>query len=160
MLEDHADTPSQRLQFLLAKPADLAAFNADFARIRSLQSVQASDQCRFARAAAADDAENLTLTHGQRHALQCRRFSEATLQIDKTHDLLAVATSRFDRPAGDIIVHCVGQMRDLRQDVLIHGLSFPRSLLRLRIERLQTEQPAGRKAASCSPFQIGLHRPQ
>ncbi len=80
MLEDHADAPPQRLQFTLAKPADLATFDEDLPGIGSLQAVQAADQRRLAGAAAADDAENLALAHGQRDTIERRCRAEAAFQ--------------------------------------------------------------------------------
>ena len=87
MLEDHADAPAQRLQLALAKPADLAAFDEDFAGIRPLQPVEAADQRRLAGAAAADDAEDFALAHAQRDAVQRRRRAEPALHVDQAHDI-------------------------------------------------------------------------
>ncbi|MCY1174495.1 hypothetical protein D9M73_147000 [compost metagenome] len=99
VLEDHADAPAQCDQAILIERANIHLIDQHPADAGLLKAIDGADQRRFARTAAADDAEDLATLDGQVDAFQGRRRAVLArvgfTQADKAH--MGVVQLRMQR---------------------------------------------------------------
>ncbi len=79
LLEDHAHTAARLAQLRLIERGQFGIVQRDRAGCRLNQSVDAADNCRFARTRGADQRHNLTVRHFQIDTLQRQITSRITL---------------------------------------------------------------------------------
>ena len=93
MLEDHTHAQADPAQVALAERRDVLAEHLDAPAVGLLEPVQAADERRFSRAAAADDSDDLAALDLERHALDRRRRAEALADVDEAQHRLALRLS-------------------------------------------------------------------
>ena len=91
ILEDHAELGADALDLLavggngvamtVGLHPDLLAIDANEPAGRVLQAIDAAQECRLARAAAADDGDDLAVACRQRNALEHMEFAESFMQV-------------------------------------------------------------------------------